>query len=236
MNSSSGKILDFNNFERLHEAQKVLVGSVLNEGEFDKFAKDLAVENKEDIVALNPLLNDYMKIKKDASTKRVKTSMDILKETDADKKEKLNNDLVKVNQDEEKKLEQNEKKLADWVEGKQATLNFLMRSKLKEIDLEMLQDEFKKQESVLSDTAKQRMKDIVEGEEKSLQARVEKMSKMIEDEAADTKAEDDKIVKGEEEAKDAEQDYDADGNVTSDEKKVRQQKDKEAEKSPLNQI
>lgn len=229
-------ILDFYNFERLHEAKQVLRDSVLNEGEFDKFAQDLAKDNKEDIVALNPLLNDYMKIKKDASAKRVKTSLDIIKETDAEKKEKLNNDLVKVNQDEEKKIEQNEKKLAKWVEGKQATLNFLMRSKLKEIDLEILQDEFKKQESVLSDTAKQRMEDIIEGEEKSLKARVEKMEKMIEDEAADTKSEDDEIVKGEEEAKDAEQDYDADGNVTSDEKKVRQQKEKEAEKSPLNQI
>lgn len=229
-------ILDFYNFERLHEAKQVLRDSVLNEGEFDKFAQDLAKDNKEDIVALNPLLNDYMKIKKDASTKRVKTSLDIIKETDAEKKEKLNNDLVKVNQDEEKKIEQNEKKLAKWVEGKQVTLNFLMRSKLKEIDLEILQDEFKKQESVLSDTAKQRMEDIIEGEEKSLEARVEKMEKMIEDEAADTKSEDDEIVKGEEEAKDAEQDYDADGNVTSDEKKVRQQKDKEAEKRPLNQI
>ena len=229
-------ILDFDNFERLHEAQKALRGSILNEGEFDKFAQDLAKENKEDIVSLNPLLNDYMKIKKDASTKRIKTNLDIIKETDAEKKEKLNNDLVKVNQDEEKKLEQNEKKLAKWVEGKQATLNFLMRSKLKEINFEILEDEFKKQESSLSDTAKQRMKDIIDGEEKALDARVEKMEKMIEDEAADTKGEDDKIVKGEEEAGDAEQDYDADGNVTSDEKKARQQKEKDAEKSPLNQI
>jgi len=229
-------ILDFNNFEKLHEANKVLSGSILNEGEFDKFAKELATENKEDIVSLNPLLNDYLKIKKDASTKRVKINLDVIKETDATKKEKLNNDLVKVNMDEDKKLEQNEKKLAKWVEGKQATLNFLMRSKLKEIDFETIEDEFKKQESSLSDTAKQRMKDIIEGEEKALDARVEKMAKMIEDEAADTKGEDDKIVKGEEEAGDAEQDYDADGNVTSDEKKARQQKDKDSDKSPLNQI
>lgn len=229
-------ILNFDKFERLHEANKALVGSVLNEGEFDKFAKELAVENKEDIVALNPLLNDYLKIKKDASTKRVKINTDILKETDATKKEKLNNDLVKVNQDEEKKIEQNEKKLAQWVEGKQATLNFLMRSKLKEIDYEILEDEFNKQESVMSDTAKQRSKDILDAEEESIKARVEKMEKMIKDEAADTKAEDDKITKGETKAKDAEVDYDADGKVTSDEKKVRKQKEKEAEDSPLNQI
>jgi hypothetical protein len=229
-------ILDFDNFGKLHEAKLVLRGSVLNEGEFDKFAQDLAKENKEDIVSLNPLLNDYMKIKKDASGKRVKINLDVIKETDAKKKEKLNNDLVTVNQDEAKKIEENEKKLANWVEGKQATLNFLMRSKLKEIDFEMLEEEFKKQESVLSDTAKQRMKDIIAADEKALDARVEKMEKMIEDEAADTKGEDDKIVKSEEEAGDAEQDYDADGDVTSDEKKARKQKEKDAENSPLNQI
>lgn len=229
-------ILNFNNFEKLHEANQVLSGSVLNEGEFDMFAKQLAVENKEDIVSLNPLLNDYMKLKKDASTKRIKISLDILKETDATKKEKLNNDLVKVNQDEEKKVTENEKKLAKWVEGKQATLNFLMRSKLKEIDFEILEDEFKKQESVLSDTAKQRSKDMLDAEEEALKARVEKMDKMIKDEAADTKGEDDKIVKAEEKSKDAEQDYDADGNVTSDEKKARKQKETDSENSPLNQL
>lgn len=229
-------ILNFDNFERLHEAKLVLRGSVLNEGEFDKFAQELAQENKEDIVALNPLLNDYLKIKKDASTNRVKINLEILKETDTEKKTKLNDNLVKVNQDEEKKLEQNEGKLADWVEGKQATLNFLMRSKLKEIDLEIMTDEFKKQESVLSDTAKQRSKDMIEANQNALDARIEKMEKMIEDEAADTKGEDDKIVKGEEEAADAAEDYDADGEVTSDEKKARQQKAKEDEKSPLNQI
>jgi len=229
-------ILNFNNFEKLHEANQVLTGSVLNEGEFDMFAKQIAVENKEDIVSLNPLLNDYMKLKKDASTKRVKINLDILKETDATKKEKLNNDLVKVNQDEEKKVTENEKKLVKWVEGKQATLNFLMRSKLKEIDFEILEDEFKKQESVLSDTAKQRSKDMLNAEEEALKARVEKMDKMIKDEAADTKGEDDKIVKGEEKAKDAEQDYDSDGNVTSDEKKARKQKEKDSENSPLNQL
>lgn len=230
------RLMNFEKFEKMHEAENVLCHSPLNEGEFDQFAKTIALTNKEDIVKLNPMLVEYMKIKKNTSTQRIKIEQDILKETDTKKKEDLNNSLVKINQDEEKKVLENEKKLAKWVDGKQATLNFLMRSKLEEIDLEIMEDAFKKQQTLLSDIAKKRQADIIKIKHDELKARAEKMKKMIDDEAADTKSEDDKIVKSETKEKDVEQDYDADGKLTSDEKKVRKQKEKDVEKSPLNQL
>jgi len=227
---------NFNEFERLYEANKVLDGSVLNEGEFEKYAKDLAADNKEDLTALNPMLNEYYKIRKDAMNKRVKVNQDIIKETDATKKEKLNNDLVKVNQDEEKKLEQNAKKLAGWAEDKTAVLKSLMKGRMKEIDLEMMQEEYKKLQQNLSDIAKKRMEDMIEAEEEAMKGRIEKMDKMMADENADTKAEDEKIKKAETKKGDVEQDYDASGDVSPAEKKARQQRDKKAADDILNQI
>ena len=230
------RLLSFDKFERLYEANIVSNESLLNEGEFDKFARQMSQTNKEDIVALNPHLNEYGKIRKDAKNKRVKVNQNILKETDAEKKELLNNELVKVNQDEEKKIEQNAKNLAGWAEDRNVVLRSLMRGKLEEIDLEMLQAEYKEIQKDLSDTAKKRMEDMIEASEVAMKSRIEKMEKLLADESVDTKDEDEKIKKAEIEKGDVEQDYDASGDVTPAEKKAREQKDKKAADSILNQI
>lgn len=226
----------FPEFERMYEAERFLVGSLLAEGEFDKFAKELAMTNKGDIVSLNPMLNKHMKIRKDAMNKRVRINMDMAKEPNSEKKEKMNNDLVKVNNDEADDIEQNEKDLARWVGEQMAPMNFLMRSRLEEIDLEVLEEEHRKLRPGMDDTAKERMEDMIDGKEQTLEARAEKLRKLIDDRDADTGDEDEDMEKGEKEAGEAEIDYDASGDVSPAEKKVKQQKDKASEKSPLNQI
>lgn len=223
-------LLGFDSFERLYESVQV---DVINEGVFDKYLSQLSRDNK-DLVKLGSLMKEYQKAMKDASSKRVKVKIDLSKESDDAKKEKLNNDLVKVNNDEAKQIEQVEKKLADFIEGKDAKTNHLMRSIIEEIKLTVSQDERKQMDKIMSDAEKDRMDDIIKNKQEAIKARAKKMDKMIKDDKVDTSAEDKEIEKQEREEDSAEVDYDADGKVEPEEKIAQKQMQQRSEKSPLN--
>jgi acetyl-CoA carboxylase beta subunit len=180
------------------------------------------------------MLNDYLKIKETAADKRTKLESDILKAIDSKDKETLNNDLVKINNDETNAIVQNEKKLANWAKTIPGTLNFLMRSRLKEIDLDILQDIYNSTQNTMSETAKKRMKTMLDEMKKALIARASKLEKMI---AGEESEDDEKNIKdAEEKTNNAESDYDASGKIDAKEKIVKTQKQKKEDESPLNQI
>jgi len=204
------------------------------ESEFDAAAKDLAKEYSKDLSPLNSMLNEYMKAKKTAMEKRVKINADILKSTDAEEKSSLNDDLAAVNNDEDSQIERVEKKLADWSNEKAGVLRFLMRSRLKEIELEVLEDEYAKSKSTLTDSADKRMRDLIDNRKDEIKTRSEKLDKMIED--ADFSKEDEDIKRSSEEYDKIESDYDGSGDVTAAEQKAMRQRKERRDKSPLNDI
>ena len=220
-------MLKFKQFEMLYESR-------LLESEFDAAAKDLAKEYSKDLSPLNSMLNEYMKAKKTAMEKRVKINADILKSTDAEEKSSLNDDLAAVNNDEDSQIERVEKKLADWSNEKAGVLRFLMRSRLKEIELEVLEDEYAKSKSTLTDSADKRMRDLIDNRKDEIKTRSEKLDKMIED--ADFSKEDEDIKRSSEEYDKIESDYDGSGDVTAAEQKAMRQRKERRDKSPLNDI
>lgn len=220
-------LLGFSDFSALLEIVTI------NEGMFDKYVNVLAKEDPE-IKELSSLVKNYQKIKDDASNKRIKIKKDIANESDDTKKERLNNMLVNVNRDEEKKIDQVEEKLAEFIAGKNSRSNHLMRSMLAEVDVMVDKDELKMLVDNLTDAEKERIEDIIKNKDEALKVRIKKMEKMIKDAEADTSAEDRELERQKEETEEAEVDYDADGKIEPGEKKALQQKKERDAKSPLN--
>jgi hypothetical protein len=220
---------------RIHTYE--IFNAVLNEGVFDKYASELAVSYKKELSMLNPILNEYQKLKLSSMDQRIKIDADIAAETDGARREKLNNDLVRVNKDEETKRLLIEKKLAKWAEAATAPVKYLMTSRLAEIDLSVLQDEFKKKMSVkgsMTDNNKKRYMDMIKLKQEALKVRAEKLQKMIANE--DTRSEDKELEKNKQNTDEVESDFDASGQVTSQEKVAIKQRAEREKNSPLNKI
>lgn len=222
-------MLSFDDFNMLSE-------SMMLESEFAKFAKILSQEDKEPIVKLGPILKEYERVCMDAVKRRAKITQQVSKETDAEKKQQLNDQLVGVNDQESKKMEQLEKKLVDWAEDKNARMRYLMRSRTAELDGEAKREESKLTDRDMTDQQRKRAKEMQKQSDESMKLRWEKMEKMMSDEQADTKKEDDKIRKSDQRMGDLEMDYDGDGKVTPEEKKARQQRDEQRAKKAIEQI
>lgn len=222
-------MLSFDDFNMLSE-------SMMLESEFAKFAKILSQEDKEPIVKLGPILKEYERVRMDAVKRRAKIVQQVSKETDAEKKQQLNDQLVGVNDQESKKIEQLEKKLVDWAEDKNARMRYLMRSRTAELDGEAKREESKLTDRDMTDQQRKRAKEMQKQSDESMKLRWEKMEKMMSDEQADTKKEDDKIRKSDQRMGDLEMDYDGDGKVTPEEKKARQQRDEQRAKKAIEQI
>lgn len=222
-------IRDFHSFERLYESR-------VFEGLIDQYERDLTDKYREDMSDLSPILQEYENVRTQAVARRIDVSNKINQEADGEELERLNNELVKVNNDEQGKLEQVKKKLADWAADKSGVVKTYMTSRAKQTDMEVLEEELQKQMNDLSDTQKERYEEMIEASQKELAALGEKIEQMLAGEAEDLKDKDEEAEDARKEKGEAEQDYDGDGNVTGAEKTVKGQKDREAEKDPLNTI